>query len=133
MITGEGSDVRRYDPLEAPEPEAWLALDEAERIRLAERYHRRARIRVPSIKAHAAMHVVVENQIALGAEIPVRATLDRLMAEGLDRHEAIHAISLVLSEHMYDLLQARAAEPPSIESYYAALGRLTADYWRHSG
>jgi len=133
VITGKGSDVRRYDPLEAPESEEWLALDEAERIRLAERYHRRARIRVPSIKAHAAMHVVVENQIALGDEIPVRATLDRLMEEGLDRHEAIHAISLVLSEHMYDLLQAREPETHRIESYYAALGRLTADYWRHSG
>jgi hypothetical protein len=132
MITGRGSDVRRYDPLEPPEPEEWLALDEAERIRLAERYHRRARIRVPSIKAHAAMHVVVENQIALGDEIPVRATLDRLMEEGLDRHEAIHAISLVLSEYMYDLRQAREPETHRIENYYAALRRLTADYWRRS-
>ena len=33
--------MRHYDPLEAPEPEEWLALDEAERNRLAERYHRR--------------------------------------------------------------------------------------------
>jgi hypothetical protein len=133
VITGRGADVRRYDPLEAPEPEEWLALDEAERIRLAERYHRGARIRVPSIKAHAAMHVVVENQIALGDEIPVQATLHRLMDEGLDRHEAIHVISLVLAEHMYDLLQAREPEAHRIESYYAALERLTADYWRRSG
>jgi hypothetical protein len=79
------------------------------------------------------MHVVVENQIALGDEIPARATLDRLMEEGLDRHEAIHAISLVLSELMYDLLQAREPETHRIESYYAALERLTADYWRRSG
>ena len=125
--------MRGYDPLEAPEAEEWLALDEAERIRLAERYHRRARIRLPSIKAHAAIHAVVENQIALGDEIPVRATLDRLMEEGLDRHEAIHAIGLVLAEHMYDLLQAREPETQRIESYYAALARLTADDWRHSG
>ena len=133
MIAGKGFDVRRYDPLEAPEPEEWLALDEAERIRLAERYHRRAHIRVPSITAHAAMHVVVENQIALGDEIPVRATLDRLIGEGLDRHEAIHAIGLVLSEYIYDLARAREPETHRIESYYAALERLTADYWRRSG
>ena len=125
--------MRHYDPLEAPEPEEWLALDEAERLRLAERYHRRAHIRVPSIKAHAAMHVVVENQIALGDEIPVRATLDRLMGEGLDRHEAIHAIGLVLAEYIYDLARAREPETHRIESYYAALERLTADYWRRSG
>ena len=113
MIAGKGFEVRRYDPLEAPEPEEWLALDEAERIRLAERYHRRAHIRVPNIKAHATIHVVVENQIALGDEIPVRATLDRLMGEGLDRHEAI--------------LRAGEPETHRIESYYAALERLTAD------
>jgi len=51
----------------------------------------------------------------------------------LERHEAIHAISLVLSEHMYDLLQAREPETHSIESYYAALERLAVDYWRRSG
>ena len=125
--------MRRYDPLEAPEPEEWLALDEAERIRLAERYHRRAHIRVPSIKAHAAMHVVVENQIALGDEIPVRATLNRLMGEGLDRHEVIRAIGLVSSEYIYDLAPAREPETHRIESYCAASERLTADYWRRSG
>src|SRR3984893_2385088 len=133
VIAGKGFDVRRYDPLEAPEPEEWLALDEAERIRLAERYHRRAHIRVPSIKAHAAMHVVVENQIALGDELPVRATLDRLVGEGLDRHEAMHAIGLVLAEYIYDLARAREPETQRIESYYVALERLTADYWRRSG
>jgi hypothetical protein len=31
----------------------------------------------------------VENQAALGDEIPVRGTLERLMGEGLDRHAAI--------------------------------------------
>ena len=121
-----------YNPLEAPDPAEWLLLDEAERIRLVEHYHRRARIRMPNIKAHAAIHAVVENQIAHGDEIPVRATLDRLMAEGLDRHEAIHAIGLVLSEHIYDLVQAPEPKPDSNETYYTALERLTAEYWRHS-
>jgi hypothetical protein len=49
------------------------------------------------------------------------------------RHEAIHAIGLVLSEHIYDLARAREPETRRIESYYAALERLTADYWRRSG
>jgi hypothetical protein len=86
-----------------------------------------------SMKAHATIHVVVvENQIALGDEIPVRATLDRL-GRSLDRPEAIHAIGLVLGEYIYDLARAREPETHRIESYYAALERLTADYWRHSG
>jgi len=110
-----------------------LSLDEAERIRLVERYHRRARIRMPNIKAHAPIHTVVENQIALGDEIPVRAPLERLIGEGLDRHKAIHAIGLVLSEHIYDLVQAPEPKPDSNETYYAALKRLTVEYWRRSG
>jgi|SRR5205809_13448 len=92
------SDSGHYDPLEAPEPEEWLAIDEAKRIQLARDYHRRARVRLPNEKLHAVFHVVVENQIALGDEIPVQSTLQRLMAEGLDRHEAIHAIASVLAE-----------------------------------
>jgi hypothetical protein len=61
----------QYDPLEAPEPEEWLAIDEAERIQLAQDYHRHARVRLPNEKLHAVFHVIVENQIALGDEIKI--------------------------------------------------------------
>ena len=74
-------NVVEYDLLEAPEPEEWLAIDEPERIRLALDYHRRARVRLPNEKLHAVLHVVIENQIALGDEIPVQNTAQRLMAE----------------------------------------------------
>jgi hypothetical protein len=77
--------MKRSDPLQAPEAEEWLWLDESERIRLAAEYHRRARIRLPNVKVHAVFHVIAENQIALGDKIPVRRTLVRLMEEGLDR------------------------------------------------
>jgi hypothetical protein len=40
--------------------------------------------------------VIVENQVALGDTFAARAVLLRLMAEGLDRHEAIYAIGSVL-------------------------------------
>jgi hypothetical protein len=40
---------------------------------------------------------IAEDQIALGDEIPARRTLVRLMEEGLDRHEAIHAIDSALA------------------------------------
>jgi hypothetical protein len=124
--------VRRYDLLEAPEPGEWLSLGESERIRLAQDYHRRARIRLPNIKAHTIFDAVVENQIALGDEIPVRRTLVRLMGEGLDRHEAIHAIGLALSDHIYDLLLGPEHKTDPNEPYYAALDRLTAEQWRRS-
>jgi len=78
----------RYDPLVTPAAEQWMELDEGMRIQLVEDYHWRARIRLPRPKAHAVFHVIVENQIALGDETPVQRTVDRLMAEGLDRHDA---------------------------------------------
>jgi Domain of unknown function (DUF1841) len=119
----------QYDPLEAPEPEEWLAIDEAERIQLAQDYHQRARVRLPNEKLHAVFHVVVENQIALGDEIPVQSTLQRLMAEGLGRHEAIHAIASVLAEFMHDLVKKSEASGKSNQAYFAALQGLTAEGW----
>ena len=100
-----GSMMQHYDPLEPPDPEEWISLDEQERIQLVEDYHRRTRIRLPNVTAHAVIHAVVENQIAFGDETPVRRTIERLMAEGLDRHDAIHAVGSVLAGHIYDLLR----------------------------
>jgi len=125
--------MRRYDPLVAPVPEEWLSLDEGERIRLIDEYHRRARVRLPNRKAHAIFHAVIENQVAAGDEIPVRRTLARLMGEGLDRHEAIHAIGMALSEHIWDLWHRTEPKVDPNAPYFAALDRLTAEEWRRSG
>jgi hypothetical protein len=40
-------------------------------------------------------HVIVENQAAQGLETPVRRTLARLQAEGLSRHDAVHAVGSI--------------------------------------
>jgi hypothetical protein len=55
---------------------------------------------------HAAIHVAVENQIAMGVEL-VGETVARLVAEGLDRHEAIHAIGALLAEDVFALARGR--------------------------
>ena len=121
--------MQHYDPLDAPDYEKWLALDEQERIALARDYHGSARIRVPNVAVHAAVHAIVETQIALGDETPVRRTAQRLMDEGLDRHEAIHAIGSVLVEFMTDLIKApKSGGDPNVP-YFAALERLTAANW----
>ena len=125
--------MQRYDPLEAPDPEEWLALDEQERVDLVWDYHRRARIRLPNAKVHAVLHAIVEAQIALADETPARRTAQRLMDEGLDRHEAIHAIGLVLAEFMHDLLKEPLSDTSPNVPYFAALERLTAEDWRRSG
>lgn len=72
-----------YDPEVKPDPQEWLALDEAERIVLCEEYHAAAGIRLPNLRLHAVTHAVVENQIALGIESVVRAE-KRLQEDGLN-------------------------------------------------
>lgn len=123
----------QYDPLLAPSPTAWLATDEGDRIEWVMVYHRRARVKLPNRRLHAAIHVVVENQVAMGDELPVRRCLDRLQAEGLDRHEAIHAIGSVVADHMVDLLKTRVPGGDPHAAYWAELERLTAETWRSLG
>ncbi|QAU50417.1 hypothetical protein EAS54_26330 [Bradyrhizobium guangzhouense] len=130
-----------YDPFIEPDREQWLALDEEERIDLVMDYHRRAGIRFPRPKVHAIFHAIVESQIA-DPELPVRRTLERLMDEGLDRHEAIHAVGSVLAAHMNDLMRkveaggakpdTAAGEDPNL-AYFEELKALTAEQWLRSG
>lgn len=121
--------MKRYDPEHAPNPEQWLALDEQTRILLVEEHHRAARIKLPNLKAHAVFHAIVENQIAENTESVVRA-LARLRAEGLSRHDALHAIASVLAEHIHDLFNDKADQSNSAAIYNTAIERLTARSWR---
>ena len=40
----QSAQMERYDPLVAPDAQGWLALDEQDRIHLAQDYHERAGI-----------------------------------------------------------------------------------------
>ena len=60
----------------------------------------------------------------------MKAKLLKLMREGLDRHEAAHAIGSVLVVHIYDLLLSEASDDDLNVRYYQALDALTADSWR---
>ena len=123
--------MKSYDPNQAPDPQQWLALSETKRIELVRRFHRRSHIQLPNELVHATFHVIVENQIALGDQLPVASTLDRLMREGLDRHDAVHAIGYVLAGHMWDLQRgAVGPEADPNEAYFEQLKALSARSWR---
>ncbi len=126
--------MHEYDPLIPPDPQEWLALDEDVRLALVEDYHRRARINLPRARRslHATMHTVVENQVAMGDEIPVKRKLDQLMEEGLDRHDAVHAIAAVLIGLIYERARGEASQELDPNSkYFAELDGLTAESWRN--
>lgn len=124
--------MKMYDPNQEPCPDDWKSLDEAERIELVMTYHTMAGVEVPDEHLHAVVHVIVENQIALGAETPVKATLDRLMSEGLDRHDAIHAIGSVLLNRVYELL-SNGGNVRGNEEYFEELKQLSAADWLRGG
>jgi hypothetical protein len=85
------------------------------------------------MRAHAALHDVIENQIAMGDALPVLRKLRSLMASGLDRHEAIHAIAWVLANHIHGIATGANLGVDSNEAYFAELKRLTARRWLRSG
>jgi hypothetical protein len=121
--------MRRYDPAVSPKAELWLSLDEYERIDLIRAFHQRSKISVPNLEAHAATHAIVENQLAEALPSAVNA-LQRLLAGGLDRHDAVHAIGCVLMEHLWNLQNKPVSEGDPNQAYFAALDAFTVDSWR---
>ena len=122
----------KYDPETAPDPSAWLELDEQERTQLVEAYHRKARVKLPGMALHAMIHTIVENQIAMEMKVALEA-MTRLMGEGLSRHDAVHAIGCVLNNHLHNLMLAEDADllanPQG--TYEAELERLTVASWHN--
>lgn len=120
--------LTKYDPDRAPDPARWLAEDEEQRIDIIQRYHRRARIGLPEPRTHAMMHLVVENQVAMPDEVAVAETVERLMGEGLSRHEALHAVGYVLLPFLTRVVKTE--EPFDTDGYDRDLRALTEESWR---
>jgi hypothetical protein len=68
--------MNRYDPEIIPNRNSWLGISEEARIRVVKNFHENKKIELPDITLHAAMHVIVENQIGMDFEPSVRAMLD---------------------------------------------------------
>ena len=119
-----------YDPEASRSSADWLQTDEGERIELVSSYHRRKKIYLPNAQLHAVIHVVVENQLALGDEVVIE-TLARLQKEGLSRHDALHAIGSVLAADLYELMQESPEATGDVHRRYLdRLQKLTAKNWR---
>lgn len=120
--------MKEYDPLIAPEPREWLALDEDERMILVEDYHRKIHFKAPSFQAHVTVHVIVENQLAEGFK-DARKAMRRLLDEDLGRHDALHAIGSVLLEHVSNIIRQGSAGKDPNKAYRKALRSLTTEKW----
>ncbi len=120
-----------HDPDTVPNPAAWLAEPEQERLRSVATFHMVNRLKSGNAKAHAAIHVIVENQIAMGLGPTVRA-MARLQSQGLSRHDALHAVGSVVSGCILKALRMpQGAEPEVLQSRIdAAIDRLEVESWR---
>jgi sirohydrochlorin ferrochelatase len=123
--------METYDPETAPDTAEWLELEEEDRIRRIASYHRGVKVKLPNLQVHAALHSVVENQIAEELQT-VRETVARLQAEGLSRHDAIHAVGSVLVARLQALMREGAQAQFAVETYFQELRSLTAEGWLKS-
>ncbi|MEO6326709.1 MAG: hypothetical protein ABIQ65_18945, partial [Thermoanaerobaculia bacterium] len=100
----------RYDARNAPGA-SWLEADEGERLAAIRLHHEElaAHPRAENNRLHAGVHLIVENQLASGEAPDVSRAVLRLMAAGASRHEAIHAVGLVLMEEMAQMVQEERA------------------------
>jgi len=85
-----------YNPDQAQDREAWMALSPADKLRVAKNYH--DSIKAKASRQHACRHVFVEDQIAHGVRPVIRA-MERLQSGGVQRHDAIHAVAAVCVAH----------------------------------
>ncbi len=116
-----------YDPKVGPRPADWLAASEDERWSAVRHYHEATEQPHEGSGGHAAIHTIVETQLAQGHPAATDA-LARLQRDGLDRHDAIHAIGSVVAKDIYNMLKHRTTHEP--EGYARRLAALTANSWR---
>lgn len=96
--------METYNALRAPTPKKWLAHDESERTALVVAYHARKKVDVPNAELPAVIHTVVEHQVVAGLPATVRTTLARPVKEGLDRHDAAHAIGMLVCQQNFSVI-----------------------------
>jgi hypothetical protein len=74
-------------------------------------------------RPHITLHEVVANQLWDDDPPEAWQAATRLLAEGMDRHDVLHAIAEVLTTHLHGLLTGSAATP-DLEAYLAGLDAL---------
>ena len=129
--SGPGAlELYGYDADREMAPAQWTSLSEAERLERVRRFHEGTLAparRPPSMDRHAGLHVLVESQLAAGVPPQARAALDRLRAEGMTRHDAIHALGWLATDHARRALEAQ--RPMDDAAYAADLDALTIQRW----
>jgi hypothetical protein len=122
-----------YDASVAPDLSKWRTMKEVVKAQAIKDYHLIAQPHpVPEgLMSHVAIHFAVEEHVANGNPSEAGEAMDRLVKEGLSRHDAIHAIGTVLFDVLKELAdKARAFD---LQAYKRGLSELTAKKWLSYG
>ena len=123
--------MKYYNPDKPLNVSEWLVLDDDQRKLLVSDFHESTEEEFQDDSAltmHSYMHVVVENQIATNVDL-VSETVTKLVRQGLSRHEAIHAISAIIVEYIFEMLNGSKSEFCP-KKYRRKLEKITAKRWR---
>ena len=121
--------MEKYDPANSINAQEWLELEEAEQIELVRDFHSELNLDMPieALTVHSSIHIIVENQLAMRVDL-IPETIAKLTRQGLDRHEAIHAIGAIISEDIFDVIRGNIEEF-SPAKYRRKLEKITAKRW----
>jgi len=123
--------ITSYDPEKAPDSESWLALDESEKHILVSKYHEQEEnmdVDDSQGRVHCMIQATVETQVAMGDETPVAEAINRLMNQGLDRHQALHAVASILIKHISNIWNTQGNAGGN-EAYFNEVRNLSAQKW----
>lgn len=123
--------MHTYNPFVEPNKEEWLAASEVDRVDAVRQFHRSAhdnQFDDEALSIHCAIHVIVESQLAIDLK-PLPSTVAKLIRQGLDRHEVIHAIGAILSEDIFSIIRGEKSDF-SLALYRHRLEKVTAKRWK---
>lgn len=118
-----------YDADRGPDAARWSAAAAAERVAAVEAHHAALDGPHPPVeraRVHAALHVVVEDQVARGDPPEAARALARLVGAGVPRHLAIHAIGRIASDALAASLASGRFDAAAYARALDALSAATA-------
>ena len=115
--------MREYNPAKSPDRQQWLALDKTRQLELVRLAHHDMDANENALATHCGMHSAVETQVAQNSP-GVRDAIGRLRKQGNSRHNAVHAIGLVLIQHMRKMATSQEGLDVANTHYQAQLAEL---------
>jgi len=85
--------------------------------------------KVPNPELRRALMEIVNNQLRDGEPPETRATLDRLITQGIDRERALEFIACVVTSEVFDVL--KSGQPYDEARYLAGLRALPRLPWEN--